>query len=189
MSPLKFSSAASRSIERVFLSAPGYQSFPYARRRKPSLDFLSNGCGLFLAPVKVNGDFGLVAQVVRDHGVHVRKGNGGVLLRNLLGGRTSVERRDNGVERHPRPSDTHDANSVHVNWNPLNSFGRVHGKHSWLDCTAQTRRTGSESGRLSGPLPMRVRFRRFEQSRFRRTPIDAGNEGLVDQTGIEPVTS
>jgi hypothetical protein len=72
MSPLKFSSAASRSIERVFLSAPGYQSFPYARRREPALDFLSNGCGVFLAPVKVGGDFGLVPQVVRDHGDDMR---------------------------------------------------------------------------------------------------------------------
>jgi hypothetical protein len=25
-----------------------------------------------------------------------------------------------------------------VNWNPLNRFGRVHGKHSWFDYTAQT---------------------------------------------------
>ena len=130
MSPLKFSSAASRSIESVFLSAPGYQSFPYVRRRKPSLDFLSNGGGLFLAPVKVGGDFGLVPQVVRDHGVHVRQGNGGVLLRNLLGGRASVERRDNGVERHSCASDTYDAIGVSVNWNPLNRFGRVHWKHS-----------------------------------------------------------
>jgi len=81
MSPLKFSSAASRSIEEAFLSAPGYQSFPYAGGREPSLDFLSNGCGLFLAPVKVGGDFGLVPQIVRDYGVHVRKGNGGVLRR------------------------------------------------------------------------------------------------------------
>jgi hypothetical protein len=90
MSPLKFSSAAGRSIEGVFLSTPGYQSFPNVRRRKPSLDFLSNGCGLFLAPVKVGGDFGPVPQVVRDHGVHVRQGNGGVLLGNLLGSCTSV---------------------------------------------------------------------------------------------------
>jgi Putative transposase len=128
MSPLKFSSAASRSIEGVFLPAPGYQSFPYARRRKPSLDFPSNGCGLFLTPVKVGGDFGLVPQVVRDHGVHVRQGNGGVLLRDLLGGRTGVERRDKGVERHPRTGDTHDAVGVSVNWNPLNRFGQVHWK-------------------------------------------------------------
>jgi hypothetical protein len=78
MSPLKFSSAASRSIEGVSLSAPGYQSLPYVRRGKPSLDFLSNGCGLFLAPVKVGGDFGLVPQVVRDHGVHVRQGARGL---------------------------------------------------------------------------------------------------------------
>jgi len=138
MSPLKFSSAASRSIEGAFLSAPGYQSFAYARRRKPSLDFLSNGCGLLLAPVKVGGDFGLVPQVVRDHGVHVRQGNGGVLLRNLLGGRASVERRDNGVERYPRTGDTHDAVGVSVNWNPLNGFGRVHWKHSWFDYRAET---------------------------------------------------
>jgi hypothetical protein len=47
MSPLKFSSAASRSIEGVFLPAPGHQSFPYVRRRKSSLDFLSNSCGRF----------------------------------------------------------------------------------------------------------------------------------------------
>jgi hypothetical protein len=130
MSPLKFSSAANRSIEGAFLSAPGYQSFPHVRRRKPSLDFLSNGCGLLLAPEKVGADFGLVPQVVRDHGVHVREGNGGVLLCNFLGGRTSVERRDNGVERHPCSGDTHDAGGVGVNWNPLNRFGRVHGKHS-----------------------------------------------------------
>jgi len=135
MSPLKFSSAASRRIEGVFLSAPGYQSFPYVRRRKPSLDFLSNGCGLFLAPVTVGGDFGLVPQVVRDHGVHVRQENGGVLLRNLAP--ASVERRDNGVERHPRTGDTHDAVGVSVNWNPLNRFGRVHGKHSWFDYMAE----------------------------------------------------
>jgi len=130
MSPLKFSSAASRSIEEEFLSASGYQSFPYVRRRKPSLDFLSNGCGLFLSPLEVGGDFSLVPQVVRDHGVDVRQGYGGVLLRNLLGGRTSVERRDNGVERHPRTSDTHDAVGVGVNRDPLNRFGRVHWKHS-----------------------------------------------------------
>jgi hypothetical protein len=137
MSPLKFSSAASRSIEGVFLLAPGYQSFPYAGRRKPSLDFLSNGCGLFMARVKVGGNRGLVAQVVRDHGVHVRQGNGGVLLRNLLGSRTSVERRDNRVEGHPRTGDTHDAIGVSVNRNPLNRFGRVHWKHSWFDYTAE----------------------------------------------------
>ena len=131
MSPLKFSSAASRSIEGVFLSAPGYQSFPYVRRRKPSLDFLSHSCSLFLAPVKVGGDFGLVPQVVRDHGVHVRQGNGGVLLRNLLSGRTSVERRDNGVERHPRTGNTHDAVGVSVNRDPFNRFGRIDRKHSW----------------------------------------------------------
>ena len=53
-----------------------------------------------------------------------------VLLGNLLGGRTSVERRDNGVERHPRTSDTHDAVGVSVNRDPLNRFGRVHWKHS-----------------------------------------------------------
>src|SRR6266852_2818660 len=82
MSPLKFSSAASRSIEGPFLLAPGYQSFPYVRRREPSLDFLSNGCGLFLSPLEVSGDFSLVPQVVRDHGVDVRQGHGGVLLRN-----------------------------------------------------------------------------------------------------------
>ena len=145
MSPLKFSSAASRSIEGVFLS-PGYQSFPYVRRRKPSLDFLSHGGGLFLAPVKVGGDFGLVPQVVRDHGVDVRQGYGGVLLRNLLGGGASIERRDNGVERHPRTGDTNDAVGVSVNWNPLNRFGRVHGKHSWFDYTAETR--SQSSGRL-----------------------------------------
>ena len=40
-----------------------------------------------------------------------------VLLGNLLGGRTSVERRDNGVERHTRASDTHDAIGVQVNRN------------------------------------------------------------------------
>ena len=62
MSPLKFSSAASRSIEGVFLPAPSHQSFPYVRRRKSSLDFLSNSCGLFLALVKVGGNFGLVPQ-------------------------------------------------------------------------------------------------------------------------------
>jgi hypothetical protein len=130
MSPLKFSSAASRSIEGAFLSAPGYQSFPYARRREPSLDFLSNGCGLFLAPAKVSGDFGLVPQIVRDHGVRVGKGNGGVLLRNLLGGRTSIERRDNGIESHTRAGDTHDAVGVGVNRNPFNRVGRVHLNHS-----------------------------------------------------------
>jgi hypothetical protein len=129
-SALKFSSAASGSIEGVFLLAPGYQSFPYAGRRKPSLDFLSNGCGLFMACVKVGGNCGLVAQVVRDHGVHVRQGNRGVLLRNLLGSRTSVERRDNSVEGHPRTGDTHDAVGVSVNRNPLNRFGRIHRKHS-----------------------------------------------------------
>ena len=63
MSPLKFSSAASRSIEGVFLLATGYQSFPYAGRRKPSLDFLSNGRGLFMARLQVGGNRGLVAQV------------------------------------------------------------------------------------------------------------------------------
>ena len=126
MSPLKFSSAASRSIEGMFLPAPGYQSFPYARRREPSLDFLSNGCGLFLSPLEVGGNFSLVPQVVRDHGVDVRQGYGGVLLRNLLGGRASVERRDNGVQRHPRTGDTHDAIGIGMNWNPFNRFGRVH---------------------------------------------------------------
>jgi hypothetical protein len=64
MSPLKFSSAARRSIEGVFVPAPGHQSFPYVGRRKSSLDFLSNGCGLFLASVKVDGDFGLMPQVL-----------------------------------------------------------------------------------------------------------------------------
>ena len=122
MSPLKFSSAASRSIEGAFLSAPGYQSFPYVRRREPSLDFLSNDGGLFLSPLEVGGDFSLVPQVVRDHGVDVRQGYGGVLLRNLLGGRASVERRDNGVERHPRTSDTHDAVGISVNWEPAQWF-------------------------------------------------------------------
>src|SRR6476646_7747365 len=130
MSPLKFSSAASRSIEGVFLLAPRYQPFPYTGRRKPPLDFLSNRRGLFMAGLKVGGNRALVAQVVRDHGVHVRQGNGGVLLRNLLGGRTSVERRDNRVEGHPRTGDTHNAVGVSVNRNPLNRFGRVHCKHS-----------------------------------------------------------
>jgi hypothetical protein len=137
MSPLKFSSAASRSIEGVFLLAPGYQSFPYAGRRKPPLDFLSNSRGVFIARLKVGGNRALVAQVVRDHGVHVRQGNGGVLLRNLLGGRTSVESRDNRVEGHPRTGDTHDAIGVSVNRNPLNRFGRVHWKHSRFNYTAE----------------------------------------------------
>jgi hypothetical protein len=154
MSPLKFSSAASRSIEGAFLSAPGYQSFPYVRRRKPSLDFLSNGCGLLVAPLEVDGYFSLVPQVVRDHRVDVRHGYGGVLLSNFLGGCTGVEGRDNGVERHPRTGDTHDAVSVSVNWNPLDRFGRVPGKHSWFDYTARPRRTGSESGRLSAVPPV-----------------------------------
>ncbi len=65
MSPLKFSSAANRSIEPVFLPVPGYEPFAYVRRRKSSLDFLSNGCGLFMAPVKVGGHFRLVTQVLR----------------------------------------------------------------------------------------------------------------------------
>ena len=150
MSPLKFSSAASRSIEGVFLPAPGDQSFPYVRRRKSSLDFFSNSCGLFLASVKVDGDFGLVPKVVRDHRVHVRQGNGGVLLRNLLGGRTGVERRDKRVERHPRTGDTHDAVGVSVNWNPLNRFGRVHGKPSWFDYTAEEPSDPPDPVRLAG---------------------------------------
>ncbi len=137
MSPLKFSSAASRSIEGSFLSAPGYQPFAYARRREPSFDFLSNGYGLFLSPLEVGGDFSLVPQVVRDHRVNVRQGYGGVLLRNLLGGRTSVERRDNGVQRHTRTGDTDDAVGVSVNWNPLNRLGRVHWNRSWFDYTAE----------------------------------------------------
>jgi len=48
--------------------APGYQSFTYAGRRKPPLDFLSNSRGLFMARLKVGGNRALVAQVVGDHG-------------------------------------------------------------------------------------------------------------------------
>ena len=75
-----------------------------------------------------------------------------VLLRNLLGGRTGVERRDNGVERHPRTGDTHDAVGVRVNWNSLNRFGRVHGKHSWFDYTAEAPSDRLRIRGLSGPL-------------------------------------
>jgi len=57
---------------RAFLLAPGYQSLPYAGRRKPPLNFLSNSRSLFMACLKVGGNRALVAQVVSDHGVHVR---------------------------------------------------------------------------------------------------------------------
>ena len=49
----------------------------------PSFDFLSNGCGLFLAAMEAGGDFGRVPEVVRDHRVDVRQRYGGVLLCDL----------------------------------------------------------------------------------------------------------
>ena len=52
------------------------------------------------------------------------------LLRNLLGGRASVERRNDGVERHPRAGDPDDAVGVGVDRHSFDSFGRIHVKHS-----------------------------------------------------------
>jgi hypothetical protein len=43
-----------------------------------------------------------------------------------------------------------------VNWHPLNRFGRVHWKHNLGSIIRpRRRRTGSQSGRPSGPLAMR----------------------------------
>lgn len=136
MSPLKFSSAANRSIEEIFLSAPGEQPFPNARGREPALDVLSNGCGLSLPPLKIDGDFSLVPEVVRDYGVDVRQQDGGVLVSDLLRGSTGVEGRNDRVERYPRTCDTDDAVGVGVDRNAIHRFGRVHPKHSQFDYTA-----------------------------------------------------
>lgn len=63
-------------------------------------------------------DVRLVPQVVRDDRVDVHQGNGGVLLRDLLGSRTGLERTDDRVERHPRAGNPHDAAGVGMRKGP-----------------------------------------------------------------------
>lgn len=91
------------------LPPAGSQSFAKAGRRKPTLDFRPNVVGQLLATLEVSADLWLVPQVVCDHGVHVGQGDGGVLLRDLLGGRASIERTDDRVECDPSAGDTYDA--------------------------------------------------------------------------------
>jgi hypothetical protein len=120
-----------------------------------------------MSPLKVDADLRLVPQVVRDHAVHVGQSDGGVLLRDLLGGRASVEGTDDGGERDRKGS-----------W----SKGRSE-YYAYYYCRPGCRAVKVKESVLQ--IGTAVTAPPFNYLRG----IDTGNEGLVDLTGIEPVTS
>ena len=111
MSPLKFS--VRQTAASTISSLSSVAVAPVCPKREPSLDFLSNACGLLLLSQKVIGDVSLVPEAIRDHGVDVRREVPKSTWCRVYSGAGNPD----------------DAVGVGVDWHPFDSFGQIHLKH------------------------------------------------------------